>query len=150
MRVVVQRVKRSSVIVDSKVIGRINKGLCCLVGIKNGDSIDDLKYIKDKILKLRIFEDENSSLNKSILDINGELLLVSQFTLYGDVRKGNRPSFSSAMKRGEAKVLFDDLVGMFLKDDNLRIQTGSFGDDMELEIINDGPVTILLDSEKIV
>ena len=149
MRSVVQRVKRSSVVVDGEVIGKINQGLCCLIGIKSSDSIDDLKYIRDKILKLRIFEDEDWNLNKSVLDIEGELLLVSQFTLYGDGRKGNRPSFINAMKREEAQDLFNDFVEMFRKECNLNIQTGSFGSDMEVEIINDGPVTILLDSEKI-
>lgn len=149
MRSVVQRVKRSSVVVDGEVIGKINQGLCCLIGIKNGDSMDDLKYIRDKILKLRIFEDEDGNLNKSVLDIEGEILLVSQFTLYGDGRKGNRPSFINAMKREEANDLFNDFVEMFKKECNLNIQTGSFGADMKVEIINDGPVTILLDSEKI-
>lgn len=149
MRSVVQRVKRSSVVVDGEVIGKINQGLCCLIGIKNGDSMDDLKYIRDKILKLRIFEDEDGNLNKSVLDIEGEILLVSQFTLYGDGRKGNRPSFINAMKREEANGLFNDFVEMFKKECNLNIQTGSFGADMKVEIINDGPVTILLDSEKI-
>lgn len=149
MRSVVQRVKRSSVVVDGEVIGKINQGLCCLIGIKNGDSMDDLKYIRDKILKLRIFEDEDGNLNKSVLDIEGEILLVSQFTLYGDGRKGNRPSFINAMKREEANDLFNNFVEMFKKECNLNIQTGSFGADMKVEIINDGPVTILLDSEKI-
>ncbi len=149
MRSVVQRVKRSSVVVDGEVIGKINQGLCCLIGIKNGDSMDDLKYIRDKILKLRIFEDEDGNLNKSVLDIEGEILLVSQFTLYGDGRKGNRPSFINAMKREEANGLFNNFVEMFKKECNLNIQTGSFGADMKVEIINDGPVTILLDSEKI-
>lgn len=149
MRAVVQRVKRSSVIVEGEVIGKIDQGLCCLIGIKSSDSTEDLKYIRDKILKLRIFEDENGNLNKSVLDIGGELLLVSQFTLYGDGRKGNRPSFINAMKREEANNLFNDFVEMFKKECNLNIKTGSFGSDMEVEIINDGPVTILLDSEKI-
>ena len=149
MRSVVQRVKRSSVVVDGEVVGKINQGLCCFIGIKSSDSIDDLKYIRDKILRLRIFEDENGNLNKSVLDIEGELLLVSQFTLYGNGRKGNRPSFINAMKREEANGLFNNFVEMFKKECNLNIQTGSFGADMKVEIINDGPVTILLDSEKI-
>lgn len=148
MRAVVQRVKKSSVNVNGKVFSKIEKGLCCLIGIKCGESIDDLKYIRDKIIKLRIFEDENGNLNKSVLDIGGELLLVSQFTLYGDGRKGNRPSFINAMKREEAQDLFNDFVEMFKKECNLNIKTGFFGSDMEVEIINDGPVTILLDSEK--
>lgn len=149
MRAVVQRVKKSSVSVNGKIFSQIEKGLCCLIGIKCNDSIEDLKYIKDKIIKLRVFENDNHNLNKSIFDVNGEILLVSQFTIYGDVRKGTRPSFTSAMNRNEASELFSKFVEMFEHEEGIKVKTGCFGEKMEVEIINDGPVTILLDSEKI-
>ena len=147
MRAVVQRVTSSSVIVDEKVIGSINKGFNVLLGICKDDTVEDLKYIKDKIINLRVFHDENDKMNLSILDIKGEILAISQFTLYGDCRKGRRPNFMEAMGGDEAKRLYDMFIEM-LKESGLNIETGEFGADMKVEIHNDGPVTILLDSKK--
>ena len=147
MRAVVQRVKRSSVKVDGEVKGAIEKGFNVLLGISKNDTISDLKYIKDKILNLRVFEDENDKMNLSILDVKGELLIISQFTLYGDCRKGRRPNFMEALGGEEAKVLYDEFLELF-KEDDIKVQCGVFGADMEVEIINDGPVTLLLESKK--
>lgn len=148
MRAVVQRVKASSVKVEGKVIGCISKGFNVLLGISKEDTIEDIKYLKDKILNLRVFEDSEGKLNKSLLEVNGELLVVSQFTLYGDCRRGRRPSFIEA-QGGEAA---ESLYIKFLEEcrDVLgKVECGKFGADMEVEIINDGPVTLLLDSKKI-
>lgn len=148
MRAVVQRVKKACVKVDDKFISKIEKGICCFIGIKKDDTIDDLIYIKDKIIKLRIFEDENFNMNKSVKDVGGEILLISQFTLYGDVRKGTRPSFSSSMGRESAEKIFNEFIELVKVDSNVNVEIGSFGDNMQIEVINDGPVTILLDSDK--
>ena len=147
MRAVVQRVSSSSVKVDGEVVGKINEGLNILIGISKEDTIEDLKYIKDKVVNLRIFEDENYKMNQSLLDIKGEILVISQFTLYGDCRKGRRPNFMNAMGGDEAKALYEEFVKM-LKESGLKIETGEFGAHMNVEIENDGPVTILLDSKK--
>lgn len=147
LRVVIQRVKSSSVSVDGEVIGSIGKGLNVLIGICKGDSFDDINYLKDKIINLRIFEDEESKMNKSLLDVNGEILIISQFTLYGDCRKGRRPNFMEALSGTEAKVLYEEFVESF-KTSICNVQTGEFGADMQVQILNDGPVTILLDSKK--
>jgi len=147
LRVVVQRVTSSKVTVENNVIGSINKGLNLLIGFSKEDTIDDLVYMKDKILNLRIFEDENEKMNKSVLDIKGEILAISQFTLYGDCRKGRRPNFMDAMS-GEAAVgLFDNFVNMLCQS-GLKIETGKFGAYMKVDIENDGPVTLLIDSKK--
>ncbi|SHI18453.1 D-aminoacyl-tRNA deacylase [Clostridium intestinale] len=147
MRAVVQRVKRSSVKVNGETIGEISKGINVLVGITKDDNDEDLKYIKEKIFNLRIFSDENDKMNLSVKDIKGELLIISQFTLYGDARKGRRPSFIEALGGEEAVKLYNDFIEL-CKTERLKIQTGEFGADMEVEIINDGPVTLLLDSKK--
>ncbi len=147
MRAVVQRVSSSSVKVDGEVVGKINKGLNILIGISKEDTIEDLKYIKDKVVNLRIFEDENYKMNQSLLDIKGEILVISQFTLYGDCRKGRRPNFMNAKGGEEAKILYNEFVNM-LKETGLKVETGEFGADMKVDIQNDGPVTILLDSFK--
>ena len=147
MRAVVQRVKSSSVKVRGEVVGKINKGFNVLIGISKEDTLDDLKIIKDKILNLRIFEDENEKMNLSLMDIKGELLIISQFTLYGDCRKGRRPNFMDALGGEEAEVLYNKFLESF-KDEDVKIETGIFGEDMEVAIINDGPVTLLLDSKK--
>lgn len=147
MRAVVQRVSSSKVTINGEVVGKINLGLNVLIGISKEDTIEDLKYIKDKIINLRIFEDENDKMNKSLLDVNGEILAISQFTLYGDCRKGRRPNFMNAKGEEEAKILYDKFIEM-LKDTNLKVETGEFGADMKVDIQNDGPVTILLDSFK--
>lgn len=147
MRAVIQRVSSSKVEVDNKVIGSIKKGLNVLIGISKEDTLEDLNYIKDKILNLRIFEDENEKMNLSLLDINGELLVISQFTLYGDCRKGRRPNFMNAEGGEKAKEAYNTFVNL-LKKSNLKIETGEFGANMKVDIQNDGPVTIILDSKR--
>lgn len=147
MRAVVQRVKRSYVKVNGETIGEISKGINVLVGITKDDNDEDLKYIKEKIFNLRIFSDENDKMNLSVKDVKGELLIISQFTLYGDARKGRRPSFIEALGGEDAVKLYNDFIEL-CKTEGLKIQTGEFGADMEVEIINDGPVTLLLDSKK--
>ena len=147
MRAVVQRVKESRVLVDDRLVGEIGKGFNVLLGISKEDTIEDLKYIKDKIINLRVFEDENDKMNLSLLDIKGDILAISQFTLYGDCRKGRRPNFMNAMGGEDAKELYEKFVEM-LKESGLKVETGEFGAHMNVEIQNDGPVTILLDSKK--
>lgn len=147
MRAVVQRVSSSKVTVDDKVIGSIGKGINILLGINKEDTIEDLKYIKDKVINLRIFEDENDKLNLSLLDIKGEILVISQFTLYGDCRKGRRPNFMNAMGGDLAKDMYIKFVDM-LKEEGLKVEQGEFGAHMHVDIQNDGPVTLLLESNK--
>lgn len=147
MRAVVQRVKFSKVEVDGKIIGSINKGLNVLLGVSKEDSIDDIKYLKDKILNLRIFEDQEGKMNKSLIDVSGELLVISQFTLYGDCRKGKRPSFIEALGGEEAKKFYEEFIKE-CKEVLGNVATGEFGADMKVTIENDGPVTIILDSKK--
>lgn len=147
MRAVVQRVTYSSVEVNGEIVGEINKGFNVLLGISKEDTEEDMKYIKDKIINLRVFSDENDKMNLSLLDIQGELLLISQFTLYGDARKGRRPNFMNALGGEEAKKFYDKFIEM-MKETGLKVQTGIFGADMKVDIKNDGPVTILLDSSR--
>ena len=147
MRAVVQRVTSSKVVVDGQIIGAINNGINVLIGISCDDNEEDLKYIRDKIINLRIFEDENFKMNKSLMDIGGEILVISQFTLYGDCRKGRRPNFMAALGGEEAKKLYDQFV-LMIKECGIKVETGIFGADMKVDIQNDGPVTILLDSKK--
>lgn len=147
MRAVVQRVLSSRVEVDGEIVGAINKDFNVLIGISKEDTIEDIKYIKDKIVNLRVFEDEDDKLNLSLKDVEGELLLVSQFTLYGDCRKGRRPNFMAALGGEEAKELYDIFVNM-CKEEGLKVETGIFGADMKVFIENDGPVTLMLDSKK--
>lgn len=150
MRVVVQRVKKSKVSVNSKIVGEISKGLLALVGIGKNDDLEDIKWTANKMVNLRIFEDDKGKMNLSLLDIQGELLLVSQFTLFGDCRRGRRPSFTEAAEPSMAKKIFEKLVE-YIKNEypNLKIETGVFQEHMEVELVNDGPVTILLDSKKL-
>ena len=147
MRAVVQRVTYSNVKVDGNIVGEINRGFNVLIGISKEDTEEDMKYIKDKLINLRVFEDENNKMNLSLSDIQGELLIISQFTLYGDVRKGRRPNFMIALGGNEAKVFYDKFIES-MKETGLKIETGIFGADMKVDIKNDGPVTILLDSSK--
>ena len=147
MRAVVQRVTYSNVKVDGSIVGEINKGFNVLIGISKEDTEEDMKYIKDKLINLRVFEDENDKMNLSLLDIQGEVLLISQFTLYGDARKGRRPNFMNALGGEEAKKFYDKFIDM-MKETGLKVQTGIFGADMKVDIKNDGPVTILLDSSR--
>lgn len=147
MRAVIQRVTSSKVSVDNKVIGSINKGFNILVGFSTEDTLKDLNYIKDKVLNLRVFEDNNNKMNLSVLDVEGEILVISQFTLYGDCRKGRRPNFMNAMNPDKAIDLYNEFIKI-MKDSKIKIETGEFGADMKVDIQNDGPVTILIDSEK--
>lgn len=147
MRAVLQRVQKSSVAVDGETVSSISKGIMLLLGVEKNDTEDDLKYIADKTLALRIFEDENGKMNLSITDIGGELLIISQFTLYGDCRKGRRPSFDKAAAPEKANMLYEKFIEV-CRNSGLKVQTGIFGADMKVDILNDGPVTIILDSSK--
>ena len=146
MRIVLQRVAHASVTVDEKVIGKIQRGFLLLVGVTHDDVIEDMEYLVRKIVQMRIFEDEEGKLNRSIQDIGGEILSVSQFTLYADTKKGNRPSFSKAAPGDVALEMFEQFNGL-LRDTGIPVETGQFGADMKVELLNDGPVTILLDSK---
>lgn len=148
MRAVVQRVKYASVKVDEKIIGKIDKGYLVLLGIEENDDEKDLDYICDKCINLRIFEDEDGKMNKSITDVEGSLLAISQFTLYGDARKGRRPSFITAAQPPKAIPLYEKFIEKVQKA-GINTQCGEFGADMQVELLNDGPVTILLDSKKL-
>ena len=147
MRAVVQRVKRSSVSVDGRVISKIDKGLMVLLGVEVNDDESDLDYILKKVTKLRIFDDEEGVMNKSLLDYGLEVLVVSQFTLYGDARKGNRPSYIRSAKFDQGILLYKKFIEE-LENLNIKVSHGEYGADMDVELINDGPVTILLDSSK--
>ena len=146
MRVVLQRVAHASVTVEEKVIGKIQRGFLLLVGVTHDDAMEDMEYLVRKIVQMRIFEDEEGKLNRSIQDISGEILSVSQFTLYADTKKGNRPSFSKAAPGDVALKMFEQFNGL-LRETGISVETGQFGADMKVELINDGPVTILLDSK---
>ena len=146
MRVVLQRVSHASVTVEEKVIGKIQRGFLLLVGVTHDDAMEDMEYLVRKIVQMRIFEDEEGKLNRSIQDIGGEILSVSQFTLYADTKKGNRPSFSKAAPGDVAIEMFDQFNGL-LRETGVPVETGQFGADMKVELLNDGPVTILLDSK---
>lgn len=147
MRSVVQRVSQASVRVKGELVGEIGKGFLVLLGVGENDASQDVDWMVDKIIGLRIFEDEDEKMNRSIVEENGEILLVSQFTLYGDCRKGKRPSFSSAAQPERAKALFEEAVTK-IKVKGVPVETGVFQADMKVELVNDGPVTLLLDSEK--
>lgn len=147
MRCVVQRVSRASVAVDGEVIGEIDQGLMVLIGVHQDDTAQDVRYMAEKIPHLRIFEDDQGKMNRSVLDIGGGLLAVSQFTLYGDARKGRRPDFITAAKPEHANALYEQLVDAW-RQTGLTVETGRFRAEMAVELINDGPVTILLDSSK--
>ncbi|MDD4801399.1 MAG: D-aminoacyl-tRNA deacylase [Syntrophomonas sp.] len=148
MRAVVQRSKKSRVLVNNIEMAGINSGLMVLLGIKRGDETADGEYLMDKIINLRVFEDANGKMNRSLIDIGGDMLLVSQFTLYGDASKGRRPSFTKAEQPDKAIVLFDYCTD-FLRARGIKVETGIFGADMQVEIQNDGPCTILIDSERL-
>lgn len=149
MRAVVQRVTRAQVSVAGEVVGATGAGLCVLVGAGDGDGGDDVRYLADKIANLRIFTDDAGKMNRSVLDAGGGVLVVSQFTLFGDARKGRRPSFIGALEPGAAERLCDELVAALRAAGVAEVATGRFRADMQVELVNDGPVTILLDSRKL-
>ena len=147
MRCVIQRVRRASVTVDEKIVGEISRGLLVLVGVGQNDTDTDIEWMGEKISGLRIFEDEEGKFNLSLADIKGEILLVSQFTLYADCRKGRRPSFSDAAPPSQAIEVID-ILNNLLQLKGFKVETGQFQANMDVELINQGPVTVLLDSKK--
>jgi D-tyrosyl-tRNA(Tyr) deacylase len=148
MRAVVQRVTRAQVTVAGAVVGRIDAGLLVLLGAGEGDGEDDLAYVVDKIVNLRIFADGDGKMNRSVLDVGGGVLCVSQFTLYGDARKGRRPAFTGALEPVAARALYEASLVRLAAAGVRSVAAGVFAADMEVELVNDGPVTILLDSRK--
>jgi D-tyrosyl-tRNA(Tyr) deacylase len=147
MRSVVQRVSRGAVRVDRQVVGEVGRGLVVLLGVADGDSSEDARWTADKLAQLRIFEDEAGKMNRSVQDVGGSVLLVSQFTLLGDARKGNRPSFTGAAAPETANARYEEVAGL-LRAHGLTVATGVFRAHMEVELVNDGPVTLLLDSRR--
>jgi D-tyrosyl-tRNA(Tyr) deacylase len=147
MRVVIQRVSEASVKVDGKITGAIFKGLLVLMGVEDADTVEDIEWISSKIINLRIFDDAAGVMNLSVKDIEGEILLVSQFTLHAATKKGNRPSYIKASKPEFAIPMYEKLITQLKKDLGKEIPTGIFGADMKVQLLNDGPVTIVMDSK---
>jgi D-tyrosyl-tRNA(Tyr) deacylase len=148
MKAVIQRVTKASVTVDGKIISSIKNGLLVLLGITNDDSIADIVWLSKKIVNLRIFNDKDAIMNKSIIDIDGNIIIVSQFTLMANTKKGNRPSYIKAAKPDVAIPLYEQFTSQIEKELGKKVGTGIFGADMKIELLNDGPVTILIDSLK--
>lgn len=146
MRAVVQRVTNADVKIDGRVNGKIDNGLLVLLGVGNGDTEEDMKYIADKIIKLRIFSDENDKMNLSLEDVGGSMLVISQFTLYGDCSQGRRPYFGNAMEPVSANEMYEKFVA-YIRERGIHTETGEFGADMKVSLTNDGPVTIILESK---
>ena len=142
MKIILQKVKKASVSVDNKIVGSIDKGFCLLVGVHKESTIDDAKYLAKKIAQARLFEDDNDKMNLSLKDVGGSILSVSQFTLYADTKKGNRPSFTSAAGAEKANELYEKF-NEYLKEEGVTVETGIFQTMMEVNIVNDGPVTIV-------
>ena len=147
MRAVVQRVTSASVTVGEEVTGAVGPGMMVLIGVSSEDGPADLKYIAEKVMHLRIYDDENGVMNRSILDAGGAILAVSQFTLYGDARGGRRPSYFRAAKPEKAEEMYEKLIALW-REAGIHVETGRFRTEMRVSLVNDGPVTILLDSEK--
>ncbi len=145
MRAVVQRVSQSEVTVDGEAVGRIGRGLMVLLGVARGDTEAEVRFLADKIPRLRIFEDDNGKMNRSLIDVGGGMLVVSQFTLLGDCRKGRRPSFVQAADPETATALYEDFVGR-VRELDIHVETGRFGAMMAVSLVNDGPVTLILES----
>ena len=143
MRVLVQRCDKASVSVDNKIVGKIEKGMMILVGFTQTDASENIDYMVDKVLNLRIYDDEDGIMNKSILEVGGSILSVSQFTLYADTKKGRRPSYANALNGEKATLLYDEFNQKLKK--HIHVETGIFGAEMKVELINDGPVTIMLE-----
>ncbi|MGS2775918.1 D-aminoacyl-tRNA deacylase [Robertmurraya sp. GLU-23] len=146
MRVVVQRSKEASVTVDGQTIGEITKGFVLLVGITHSDTMEDAKYVAEKIVNLRVFEDQEGKMNLSLSQVEGEILSISQFTLYGDCRKGRRPNFMEAAHPDHASVIYDQF-NQLLREQGVKVETGQFGAMMDVALINDGPVTLIIESK---
>ena len=146
MRAVVQRVTNADVKIDGRVNGKIDDGLLVLLGVGNGDTEEDMKYIADKIIKLRIFSDENDKMNLSLEDVGGSMLVISQFTLYGDCSHGRRPYVGNAMEPVSANEMYEKFVA-YIREQGIHTETGEFGADMKVSLTNDGPVTIILESK---
>ncbi len=146
MKVVVQRAKDARVVVRNEVVGTIKNGLMLLVGITHTDTLEDIKYVADKIVNLRIFEDDEGKMNQSLLDVKGDILSVSQFTLYGDCRKGRRPNFMDAAKPEFAEKMYD-LFNAEIREKGVHVETGSFGAMMDVQFTNVGPVTLIIESK---
>ena len=146
MKIVVQRSKYAKVEVNNEIVGQIDFGLVLLVGFTHNDTIKEIDYMVDKVINLRIFDDENGVMNKSLLDIGGSILSISQFTLYADSRKGRRPSYVNALSSDKAKELYE-VFNNKLKEQNVNVETGIFQADMKVSLVNDGPVTIILEKE---
>lgn len=147
MRTVIQRVKEASVTVEGEIIGEIKNGLLVLVGIEEVDTKQDIEWLSGKIVNLRIFEDEQGVMNKSVKDVDGEILIVSQFTLHASTKKGNRPSYIRAAKPDFAIPMYEKIISQVETDLGKKVETGSFGADMKVALLNDGPVTIIIDSQ---
>jgi D-tyrosyl-tRNA(Tyr) deacylase len=147
MKIVIQRVSKASVTINDVKVANIQKGLLILLGIVDDDTQEDFEYLVRKTANLRIFNDENSVMNKSLIDVDGEAIVVSQFTLYASTKKGNRPSYIKAAKPDIAIPLYENFVKSLEKELNKKVQTGEFGADMKVELLNDGPVTIIIDSK---
>ena len=147
MKVVIQRVSKASVTIDEKKVANIKSGLLILLGIVNEDNQEDISWLVRKIINLRIFNDENGVMNKSLIDVNGEVIVVSQFTLHASTKKGNRPSYIKSAKPNVAIPLYKNFISTLEKETNQKVQTGEFGTDMKVELLNDGPVTIIIDSQ---
>ncbi|WP_077214086.1 D-aminoacyl-tRNA deacylase [Bacillus dakarensis] len=146
MKVVVQRSKEAQVVVEGDVVGKIKKGFVLLVGVTHDDSKEEAAYLADKIVNLRVFEDEDGKMNLSLLDVGGEILSVSQFTLYGDCRKGRRPNFMEAAKPDHALEIYEGFNGL-LREKGVKVETGKFGAMMDVQLTNDGPVTLIIESK---
>lgn len=147
MKAVIQRVSRANVKIDGKITGEIEKGLLVLLGIEDADTDEDMQWLSNKIVNLRIFDDDNGVMNKSVIDVDGNILLISQFTLHASTKKGNRPSYIKASKPDVAIPLYEKMIAQLETDLGKKIQTGIFGADMKLELLNDGPVTIVIDTK---
>ena len=147
MRAVIQRVSKASVTIDNKIYSEINNGLLVLLGIEDADAAEDIEWLSGKIINLRIFNDDNGVMNVSVKDINGDILVVSQFTLHASTKKGNRPSYIKASKPEFAIPMYEELVKQLTSDLGKKIYTGVFGADMKVELLNDGPVTIVIDTK---
>jgi D-tyrosyl-tRNA(Tyr) deacylase len=147
MRAVIQRVSNASVTIDNKIYSEINNGLLVLLGVEDADTAEDIEWLSGKIVNLRIFNDDNGVMNVSVKDINGDILVVSQFTLHASTKKGNRPSYIKASKPEFAIPMYEELVKQLTSDLGKKIYTGVFGADMKVELLNDGPVTIVIDTK---